>query len=65
MNNKQVKTICKTPKSCSTFIKVEHSFAKTPRELIERLTMFTDLNFSFCSLVNAEYFDCLRLKLLY
>ena len=38
-------------------MKVEHSLPKTPRELIERFTNFTELKCSFCSLINSLYFD--------
>ena len=38
-------------------MKVEHSLLKTPRELIERFTNFTELKCSFCSLINSLYFD--------
>ena len=38
-------------------MKVEHSFEKTPRALIERFTNLTELKCLFCSPTSSLYFN--------
>ena len=43
------------PRSLNIFKKERHSFEKTPKELIDKFTNFTELNSFFCSVMRSSY----------
>ena len=43
------------PRSLNIFKKERHSFEKTPKELIDKFTNFTELNCFFCSVMRSSY----------